>query len=399
MGSKFKGEHGAALAGLLANDRHLLGLVNNQTTIIEKTMNILKRDEKELILQSERLKNITVQIEKTMDYYAATAFFSDAVAYLLQGMIEFEKQMEILLQVIYDGYRQHINHVLLPPKQLAEEIREVSAQIRNKFLVPVGNDIYSIISVKPHISDNRVLFHISMPLLRLNTYKLFRIIPVPFVYNNASWVIDAKHNFIMVSGDQDSYQFLSQIDKNKCRKYDNSLICNGPFYWHTSAVPQCEWNVFNQISHNDCVLKRETRGSVWYDIGENKWIFSCGRQQDLTFICTDQMYHEKIDGSGILQFNQNCSIRSSSIEINGKKGFNGKKLEILVPNIRSIGTHRIDLSSVMHSANLTLSDFDELSESIANMKKNARLPNGVKFKDVHDYTVIYLTLFMVLRSI
>lgn len=58
----------------MSNDKHLLNLVKNQTTIVEKTMNILKKNENELVIQSERLRNMTIHIEKTMDYWLQWLF-------------------------------------------------------------------------------------------------------------------------------------------------------------------------------------------------------------------------------------------------------------------------------------------------------------------------------------
>lgn len=104
---------------LLMNDKNLMHLLKNQTSIVEKTVNILRVNEAELNRQNEWFANFSKRIDKTMDEYAAASFFSDGVAHILQQISEFDAQMDILLGAIFDGRRHHINHNLMPPKQLA----------------------------------------------------------------------------------------------------------------------------------------------------------------------------------------------------------------------------------------------------------------------------------------
>lgn len=183
LGSRFRREYESNIMGLLSNDEHLLQLLRNQTTVVEATMNILKKTEGEWLLQDGQFKNFTVRIKKTMDEYAAASFFSDAVALIIQNMNDFDNQLDIMARVIYDCHNLKVNHDLLPPKQLAKELNFVSEQVKHKYRVPDANDVYNIISISSHVTKTQILFRLSIPLMNLNEYELFRIVPIPFPRN------------------------------------------------------------------------------------------------------------------------------------------------------------------------------------------------------------------------
>lgn len=150
--------------------------------------------------------------------------------------------------------------------------------------------------------DIKILYHLSVPLLYLNE---FNIVPVPFARNGTLWVIDTDHKFLIVSDNRRTYQFTSENSLQECLEYDGELVCSGPSHWHTNNMQQCEWNIFNQKSNAGCTFKKKVQQSFWFSVGGNKWFFSCRDPQALTFICTKQVIH-----SGLLTFDQNCSIAS-----------------------------------------------------------------------------------------
>lgn len=271
------------------NDEHLLQLLKNQTTVVEKTVNILKRNEGEL--QNEQFKNFTVRVKKTMDEYAAASFFP---------INDFYGQLNILSGIIYDCHNRKINHHLLPPKQLAGELEFIAGQVKHKYRVPDANAVYNIISmIFTHVTKNQILFHLSVPLLNLNEYDLFRIVPIPQWY---FWVIDAKHEYLIVSGNRRTYQCMSEFEIHDCTEYNKELICTGPLHWNTNNVQQCEWSVFSQISNDGCVFERDLHESMWFSMGENR-----------------QVFHKTIESSGVLSFEQNCTIGNANMEINAHR--------------------------------------------------------------------------------
>lgn len=301
--------------------------------VVEKTLNILRTNNDELKRQNDQFMNFTKRIDKTMDEYAAASFFNDVVAHMLQEISDFDTQIEILLETIFDSGKHHINHNLSPPKQLAFELKMISERVRNKYLVPEGNHVYNLISIVPHISANQILFHISIPLLQVDEFKIFRMVSVPFTNENRTWSIYSEHEYLIVSSDRTRYQFLGNSDLQRCANFNKELICWGPYHWNTAQVQLCEWNIFNEISNGNCSVELSKDDSVWFNVGENSWLFYSMFGSDLTFACNDGIFREQIEGSGLLRFDQNCTVRNSNIEIHGKKSFHGRQINVMVSKI------------------------------------------------------------------
>lgn len=105
--------------------------------------------------------------------------------------------------------------------------------------------------------------------------------------------------------------------------------------------------------------------AIWFNIGENKWIFSCREPQSLTFVCTKQVYQGMIDNGGILIFDHNFKLVacSSNMEINGEKIYNGRNVEILIPHLEEFVHHDLDFNLV-YNPNFSVTNFTQLEQTV-----------------------------------
>lgn len=71
MDARSRKQHMKDIRNLMANDEHLMNLLKNQTSVVEKTLNILRVNGDEIKRQNEQFLNFTKRIDKTMDEYAA----------------------------------------------------------------------------------------------------------------------------------------------------------------------------------------------------------------------------------------------------------------------------------------------------------------------------------------
>lgn len=392
MDSRSKKQHMKDIKNLMANDEHLMNLFKNQTSVVEKTLNILQLNSEELKRQSEQFSNLTKRIEKTMDEYASASFFSDAVTHILHEILDFNTRIDVLLETIFDSRKHHVNHNLFPPKQLASELKIISEQVRNKFVVPEGNNVYNLISITPHISTNQILFHISIPLLEVDSFKIFRIISLPFTNKNQSWSIRPDHEYLIASGDRTRYQFLDFLKLQQCAKFGSDLICWGPYQWNMARVQTCEWNIFNEISNQNCTVVANQDVNVWHNVGENQWLFYSMAESDLTFICHDGVRREMIQGSGLLKFDQNCTVRNFDMEIRSRKSFNGRQISVLVPKIEKHHAHEIKWEKTLTPSNWSSTNIDELKKTIEIIRKNSSPTFQLNQHDIHHYSVLYVLI-------
>lgn len=392
MDSRSKKKYQEDISGLMANDEHLLGLIKNQTSLVEKTLDILQMNENEIQRRGEQFTNLTQRIDKTMDEYAAASFFSGTVIHLFQEMADFNDRINVLLETIFDSRKHHINHNLFPPKQLAAEIKTISEHVRNKYVVPEGGNVYNLMSIVPHILEQQILFHVSIPLFQVDELKIFHIVPVPYTSGNKTWSIYTKNKFLIVSNDRTRYQFMSGYDLQQCAQYGQDVVCWGPYHWNTARVQSCEWSIFNEISNENCTVNPNQMSSNWYNVGINQWLFYSKTGSCLTFVCHDGVFRETIVGSGLLRFNQNCTVRNFDIEINGKKTFHGRQIDVMIPKVGKYYDHSIKWEHSMTQSNWAPSNINELRGAIEEIRTKSSLPFHLNYHDIHHYAILYVLI-------
>lgn len=295
---------------------------------------------------------------------------------------------------IFDGRKHHINHNLFPPKQLASELKIISENVRNRYLVPEGNHVYNLISIVPHISANQILFHMSIPLLQVDSFKIFRIVSVPSTDRNETWSIRAEHEYLIMSNDRTRYQFLEHSDLQQCATFGADLICWGPYHWNMARVQTCEWNIFNEISNENCTVDVSQDTNVWYNVGENQWLYYSRFGGDLTFVCRDGVFRKQIKGSGLLRFDQNCTVRNFDIEINGKRSLHGRQIDVMIPKIGKYQEKSMKWEHTSVRSNWSTASIDELREAIEVIGNNTFLPTQINQHDVHHYFALYVLMLV-----
>lgn len=66
-------------------------------------------------------------------------------------------------------------------------------------------------------------------------------------------------------------------------------------------------------------------------------------------------------------------------------------MEILIPNLREHYDHEFDVNIIDNTkSNFSLSDFDELKQTIGDIKNSSKIPFHLNGHDVHHYSLLYL---------
>lgn len=154
----------------------------------------------------------------------------------------------------------------------------------------------------------------------------------------------------------------------------------------------CEWNIFNEISNANCTIVASKYANVWYNVGENQWLYYSKFGGDLTFVCRDGVFRKQIEGSGLLRFDQNCTVRNFDIEINGKRSFHGRQIDIMIPKLNEYHEQNIKWEHSSSRSNWSLADIDELRDAIEAIEENSCLPSQLNQHDIHHYITLYVLI-------
>lgn len=301
----------------------------------------------------------------------------------------------MILEILTDVHKNHVNHFLFPPGQIHNEIGRISNQVKNKYLVPEGNDLYKILKINAYILKKQLVFKISIPLFKLDHFNIHKIIKVPSVHNNELWWINNTSEYLITSTNHKLFQFMSKLEFANCLNFQpDVVVCEQPQQWLTSQVSNfCAWNLFHKNVDDDCTMIHGKLENVFIQLNQNNWIFIIPNATRVTSVCDDSAFYDELQGEGIIELNQNCVLSIQNIQLEAHRIINDATHEIIVP--------RLNHSSLLefHSNQLELSkhdfvhsNFTELKNMLSNIKEGSLYK--LNHHDVHHYSITYVLVIL-----
>lgn len=353
---------------IMDNQNHLNLLLKNHTSAIDSTLNVVMKHDKELKFLNDRVNNVTKYISDHLSYtsyrFEVTAQFSLASVYLNQFASDYEQQIDAILEILTDSHKNHVNHYLFPPGQIFREVERISNFVKNKFLVPEGNDLYKILEITSFILKKQLVFKISFPLFRLEQFNIHKIIRVPSVHGNELWWINNLHDYMISATNHKIFQFMTELEFSQCLSYrSDAVVCKRPQQWLTSQIANhCAWNLFIQNEHNDCKMNHGPLETIFIELNQNKWIFIIPNITKVTAVCNHAAFHDELQGEGVLSLNQNCMLIIRDIQLDAHRDIEEPSGEILVPSFNHSALIKF------HSNKLKLDNHDFVQSNFTELR-------------------------------
>lgn len=237
-------------------------------------------------------------------------------------------------------------------------------------------------------------------MLKQEKFKVYKIFRVPTIHANESWLIDIPAPYIMVANNHQLFQFIDETQLSNCLEYktDESVICDFSVHFFTSQVSHCIWNIFSQLSNDNCnVTKSRAEDKIISLEHDNNWIFVMQATERVMILCDDQVYYSDMYGEGILHINDGCEVKHTKFHIDAQRNYNENRGELILPTLKHF-THY----NVIHKQ-LNKNEFSKyVHENLTNLylkleaiKQQSKLPNKLDYHDVHHYILIYSSIFLV----
>lgn len=406
------------------NEKYLLELIRNQTSIIDATTNIFKQ-EKELNDYSFRaINNQFLHLERRMDKVAADNEQYNKVqtitTFTIQIMLimrRIAEKQRVIIDVILSSHRGHIHPALLTPQQLKEEIRRIHDYVPATMQIPDGendNDlghIYNILTVQTRVTSKNILFLVKVPLAFTQIYQLFNVIPIPTFKNGQLYTIVPTTELLIIDLPREHFARLTSRDLLRCVEFKpNEYLCNiSPIYDARAQQLQCEVNLLTHRSQNSsaCTTTALRQQTYWTQLNANKWIFTVSAPQPVNIICHREVNTMTLNGSGILTLDAKCILKHNEFQLTAIEETSHK---INSSIIRSIRIHDEE-NKITPQANTPpalqrpkkdnnyTDRMAEVEEAISLQKLNeVRLPETIETSDyghhVHHYVLNYSLIIL-----
>lgn len=401
LDSRFLEQYNVDMGKLMDNSDHLMLLLKNHTSVVESTVNILKKNENEIA-------NHDVQLSKIFEILTNSKIGNDQFQYinaaslqLNQLISDYESQQDAIIDIVSNVHHNRLDHKLFPPHQVAEQLKIISDNVINKYLVPEGHDLYKLIDLTSEITRTQIIFRISVPLFKIAEFGVYKIMSVPTVHGNELWWINKEHQYLLSSANRQLFQFMSEFELSTCNNFkSNVMACSGQREWATNAkTDNCAWNLFNQISNRNCTMSKTSLKDVWIELrGLNQWIFVLPNSIKLTIICGPIVSHELLSGEGILTLDPNCVIQTQYFQLEPKHIFSSNNSEILIPSINHSDLILSHSTDIIGFHEYVRSNFTAIEQQIEEIKKNSQLPHAklTNVHDMHHYVMTYVIIICVI---
>ncbi|XP_047518339.1 uncharacterized protein LOC125058319 [Pieris napi] len=172
----------------------------------------------------------------------------------------------------------------------------------------------NLAKVVSYVIENHLVFVIKIPLVNVETYNLYKVIPIPVPHNptspNSFALITATKPFIGISEDKKLYFNFDNVDS--CNLIiGHQYICNPLNILSVVNYPICETEIITKAVENlpKTCTTRFIFGKIdiWHKLNNNKWFYVESNDEKLTIECNHSIIDIVISGTGILTLTSGCT--------------------------------------------------------------------------------------------
>jgi len=336
LDSNYEAKMSNIVKELKADDQHLERLLKTQTSLIDSTINIIKRKQLENEAKfAEIEKRIqALLVDHAWDQQKREIHLANAMStFIIQMFIavsDLQKVQNNIIDVLTDSHHGKISPLLLTPQQLRDEIARIKLYLPQQMHLPMEEDdllqIYKLLTISGTVSDNHVIFNIGLPLANNKRFQLFNVAPIAYVKNQRLITIKTQVTLMAISLHRDEFFVLTKATLNLCLKLKaKSYLCQQiqSSYHDSSGSHGCEIALFNKNKDTaNCEFQVLKDSTVWYQLNHpNQWVFATNHTTTLNAVCGSEASQVIINGSGIIQVNPECVLKGDTITIQGHREF------------------------------------------------------------------------------
>ena len=270
------------------------------------------------------LENITDQIsdlDSRLDKIEYEHRMANIIAKLWTAVIEFENEVNILLEAILWSHSGELHSRFMPFQQLEKSMELIqNARIGAEF--PLQNhefsleEIVKISKTMVYISNDQLIYALFVPLLEYYHLYLYKLYPLPTKQNIGNIEVFAyiypESKYVAIDRNNQSYISLDYENLSNCKHVRDIYICkNLNPLMEINPSSACEIRIItqNEIDMKSCNVKiKKLKQSHWIKlVQENGWGFSTINNESIYVSCEqDSPVSYRLPSSGILKLEAGC---------------------------------------------------------------------------------------------
>lgn len=392
------------------NEKHLLQLFKNQTSIIEAENNILKRTEDSINNQYKIINQHIINLQKQTNTVKQEIMYMQLIneftlsAIIASNMLNnLQNIQNILLDTVTDVHNGQINTHLINPRQLQEQLGIISSHLTNDLSLPIDNiqdiqQVYQLLQIRAKMTQKFLLFEIRIPLTFRDIFELHHVHSVPVQVGNRMRSVVPISDHLAVSLKKDVYVPLSGSEVETCIYHQQLYLCHvhKPFY-----NMKFEENLCVRDNKNKCETIETECKNRWINLHTlNTYLYFCCNDCSLRLLCEHHVSTVKLNRAGVGTLGQDCIMKSDDLSIyanNPRSSSINISSDIVWPEaagINHIINITVPLDKVDEVATINNTQLVEIGKQIDHLKSEMVLSDRVSSHDIHHYTAIYVVIML-----
>lgn len=311
-------EYATAINELNTNQKQMWELLKNQTSFLDMSYTYSKQIEEVIEMEKEYFRNATnVLIQSQQN---SSQVQNIALQYSLM-LTKYEEVQTRLITTASSIQRGKLDPELVSPLKMAGQMSFIHAHLGPDFELPKLRHVYRFSTVKTQLIGDKMLFHVAIPVIRVSSFKLWRIIPIPTRASANTFVeIRPPTEFLLVSETNETYYEMQTSDLEMCGDMDDTLLCRirHPSYKFGNDTGRCEMELIHNSNstHSNCKLESVSLTERWTQLNNiHMWIFALDAERQYNVSCNDFTKTIVLRGTGSLYLSGNCSFVGEDIQI------------------------------------------------------------------------------------
>lgn len=305
-------------------------------------------------------------------------------------MIDHNRISDTIIELLTNASLDKIT-TLIPTSKFIEDLRMIGYALNADKKLPIDinteniYELFRIMTVKTTIINNRLLIVITIPIVNVMTYDIFRAIPIPTRVNDDAVIIQPSSDYFLMNKKASHFIPLTSEEYAKCtRKSNDHIICAPSSPIFIGRHTKCEIGLFNEIdlkdlnTHCKYNLRKIQQQNYFVRLGSpNLFYIYIHKPIVVRFLCDGREPTEiLLNQNGMLALDDKCVMQSEGfiIEASYDTGFESKYL------LESPDFNISDLASLKH---IVKRNTDKSKDQEENGKDVTLLENyDVEFNDL-----------------
>lgn len=311
-------DYAEVIEDLKHNQNRMMDLIQKQTSVIELSYDWNKNNTANLQKGHQSLGASINALARAEKY--GWQLHNDA----LQHSIMLESYADVQNRIIDAALMVHNGNsrpVLISASKMREHIKLISSYLGPEYRLPrTITHVYQMADVKVRLSDDKLIFRITIPVLRASAFQMWRIIPLPHAANRIHMKIRPATEYLLVNDKNESYYDVTDTEFKACSEIDDQRICRvrHPSYKFGDTMGRCAMDLIRNATsnHTSCHMQPVPLEEEWNQLTDiHSWIFVLQREKKFNVSCGNFSKIVTLTGMGLLYLNGNCSFEGDTMQI------------------------------------------------------------------------------------